>query len=78
VVADEVGKQAHRSLSATAEISSLTEMIATGTAETVQLLEHAMIQAHDNISRLLLAATETANSSKQTQLMQNTCRGGCC
>jgi len=75
VVADEVGKLAHRSLTATAEISSLTEMIASSTAETVQLLERTMTQAQDNISRLLLAATETANSSKQTQQMQNTMQG---
>jgi len=75
VVADEVGKLAHRSLSATAEISALTEAIASSTAETVQLLEDTMTQAHENISRLLLAAAETANSSQQTQQMQNTIKG---
>ena len=75
VVADEVGKLAHRSLSATAEISSLTQNIASGTAESVALLEHAMEQARENISRLLRAATETANSSHQTQEMKGTMQG---
>jgi methyl-accepting chemotaxis protein len=71
VVADEVGKLAHRSLSATAEISSLTQAIATSTTETVELLERTMGQAHENISRLLVAAKETANSSQHAQQMQS-------
>jgi methyl-accepting chemotaxis protein len=75
VVADEVGKLAHRSLSATAEISSLTEAIARSTTDTVVHLEHTMSQAHENISRLLLVAAETAKSSQQTQEMQDTMQG---
>ena len=72
VVADEVGKLAHRSLSATAEISSLTKAISSSTTETVALLEGTMAQAHENISRLLSVASETASSSQQTQGMQDT------
>jgi len=75
VVADEVGKLAQRSLTATAEISSLTATIASSTTETVGLLERSMTQAHDNIQRLLLAAAETDSSSRRTQQMQATIHG---
>ncbi len=75
VVADEVGKLAKRSENATGEISVLTEAIASSIVETVNLLEQTTLQAHENISRLLLAAAETANSSEQTQQMHNTMHG---
>jgi methyl-accepting chemotaxis protein len=75
VVADEVGKLAKRTEKATASISSLTEVIASDIVETVNLLELTMSQAHENISRLLRVAAETANSSEQTQQMHNTMHG---
>jgi methyl-accepting chemotaxis protein len=75
VVAEEVGKLAKRSENATASISSLTEVIASDIVETVNLLERTMSQAHENISRLLRVAAETANSSEQTQQMHNTMNG---
>ena len=75
VVADEVGKLAKRSEGATAEISSLTEVIESSIAKTVQLLEQTMSQAHNNVSRLLLVAVETADSSEQTQKMHTSMHG---
>jgi methyl-accepting chemotaxis protein len=75
VVADEVGKLAGASESATAKISSLTESVGSSIVETVNLLEQATSQAHENIARLLAVAAETANSSEQTQQMRNTMHG---
>jgi methyl-accepting chemotaxis protein len=75
VVADEVRKLAKDSENATAKISSLTQAIASSIVETVNLLEQTMSQAHENISRLLAVAAETANSSEQTQQMHHTMHG---
>ncbi len=75
VVADEVRKLAKDSTNATAKISSLTEAIGASIVETVNLLEQAMGQAHENITRLLAVAEETAASSEQTEEMRNTMHG---
>jgi methyl-accepting chemotaxis protein len=75
VVADEVRKLAKDSTNATAKISSLTEAVGASIVETVNLLEQAMCQAHENITRLLVVAEETATSSEQTEEMRNIMHG---
>ena len=75
VVADEVQKLAKDSKNATAKISSLTEAVGASIVETVNLLELAMSQAHENIARLLEVAAEAATSSEQTQQMRNAMHG---
>jgi methyl-accepting chemotaxis protein len=72
VVASEVGSLAKMSEQSAAEISSLTAQMALSVGETVELLQRAVIQARENIQRLLGVAADTGNSSQQTSELQAT------